>query len=192
MAIIINVGGKLMKTYISTLKQLPYFQSYIERWSNNEELFIDYDPKLFLHLLNKLRDKNYEMPNNNNINNMCQYFGYDQNITKINIVEDKIPSGILTKSIYGRDKTEILKNEKIISINLNLQTKNNLCIQNSKNIILDVKINLGLYFKYDKYNKTCCMRKKYVKIINNIKADKYIYTKENSYGEKLGFVILLT
>ena len=65
--ITLNVGGTCMKTYKSTLEKLEYFKSYFERWNSKEnsaseekEMCIDYDPKLFNHLLNKLRNGIYK------------------------------------------------------------------------------------------------------------------------------------
>lgn len=73
----LNIGGVRIETYTSTLLQLDYFKAKLERWNNEEtELFVDYDYDLFKHLVNKLRDASYEMPNNKNIVNMCNYFGY--------------------------------------------------------------------------------------------------------------------
>jgi hypothetical protein len=90
----LNVGGHQTQIYKSTLAQLDYFKIKLERWSNlndrsnlndndkdnnnkdsGEELFVDYDYKLFKHLLNKLRNPSYVMPNNKNIRTMCDYFG---------------------------------------------------------------------------------------------------------------------
>src|SRR5579864_4776498 len=92
--ITLNVGGTRIQTYKSTIEVLPYFESYMARWkidnTNHEllvkdpkknvgpiEIFVDYDPNLFIHLLNKLRDSKYEMPQNENIIIMCNYFGYE-------------------------------------------------------------------------------------------------------------------
>lgn len=76
----LNVGGVKIETYASTLLQLEYFKVKLERWNNEDtELFVDCDYDLFKHLVNKLRDASYEMPNNKNIENMCNYFGYTIN-----------------------------------------------------------------------------------------------------------------
>ena len=59
----LDVGGQLMSTYKSTLLKLNFFQSYLDRWNDhNQPLFLDVDPDLFKHILNKLRDPLYELP----------------------------------------------------------------------------------------------------------------------------------
>jgi len=88
--ITINVGGKNMMTHKSTLEQLNYFKNILERWNKSDNIFIDYDPDLFIHLLNKLRDNNYVMPNNDNINSMCEYFGLSLNEISPKIIKVKI------------------------------------------------------------------------------------------------------
>jgi hypothetical protein len=83
----LDVGGIKLKVYRSTLTQLEYFKSKLERWSNNQdELFVDYDYNLFIHLINKLRDPTYNMPRNKNINMMCDYFGFNY-IKKCTIIK---------------------------------------------------------------------------------------------------------
>jgi hypothetical protein len=98
--ITLNVGGTKIQTYKSTIEVLPYFESYMARWkidnTNHEllakdpkknvgsiEIFVDYDPRLFIHLLNKLRDSKYAMPLNENIITMCNYFGYELETPKL-------------------------------------------------------------------------------------------------------------
>lgn len=76
MAIItLNIGGKKIQTYRSTIEKLPFFSNYLSKW-NVDEIFVDYDCDMFIHLLNKLRDDKYEMPTNQNITTMCDYFGF--------------------------------------------------------------------------------------------------------------------
>lgn len=78
--ITLDVGGTIMRTYKSVLDKLPFFESYMARWSGKggNPVFIDYDPELFIHLLNKLRDPNYVTPHDANIAKMYDYFGYDE------------------------------------------------------------------------------------------------------------------
>ena len=78
-----NVGGERCQTLKSTLDTVPYFQSLFENWQKNnknfeQEIFLDMDYDIFKQILNKLRDAQYEFPDNetvlNNINNMMKYF----------------------------------------------------------------------------------------------------------------------
>lgn len=73
--IILNVGGKKVQTLKSTLTQLPFFDSYLSRWSKEDEIFIDQDFEVFIHLLNKLRNQSYIVPDCENINVLFDYFG---------------------------------------------------------------------------------------------------------------------
>lgn len=111
----LNIGGVKTETYTSTLLQLEYFKAKLERWNNDDtELFVDYDYDLFKHLINKLRDVGYEMPNNKNIENMCNYFGYNY------IKPEKEHVNIVTKSFFIKDTNRFIfklePKEKIIRL----------------------------------------------------------------------------
>jgi hypothetical protein len=107
----LNVGGKNMVTYKSTLDRLEYFKNIFDRWNQTDNLFVDYDPDLFIHLLNKLRDDNYIMPDNDNIKSMCEFFGLSLSkisfpkIIKVKIIESSKkelnPKAILDIVFYG-------------------------------------------------------------------------------------------
>ena len=58
----LNIGGVHYETTPDTLKKASYFDSYIERWNNEEEIFVDRDGKAFRHVLNLLRDSAYDFP----------------------------------------------------------------------------------------------------------------------------------
>jgi hypothetical protein len=117
----LNVGGTIIQVYKSTLLQLDYFKAKLERWNGNDEkeLFVDYDYNFFKHLINKLRDTSYEMPNNKNIINMCNYFGY--------IVEEQC------------EKSNLYVVKKI-SLRLDCDTKNVSCKMRRGTKIIDVQI----------------------------------------------------
>lgn len=70
----INVGGQYFTTYKSTLLNSDYFKSYFERWEKDKH-FLDLDPNIFQHVLNILRDPNYEIPKKyyNNVVTMAEY-----------------------------------------------------------------------------------------------------------------------
>jgi hypothetical protein len=76
--ITLNVAGTKVQTYQSTLAKLPFFEAYLKRWKSGDsnEIFVDYDYSLFVHLLNKLRDDAYVIPLTENVKAMCNYFGY--------------------------------------------------------------------------------------------------------------------
>jgi hypothetical protein len=97
----LNVGGVLMKTYKSTLMKSTYFRSYFERWTDDKidkkETFVDFDPNIFAHVLNILRNPNYIVPNEHivNVNIMLEYYG----ITKIEEITKPNKKIKLCKSI---------------------------------------------------------------------------------------------
>lgn len=58
----INVGGQLFETTTETLKQARYFEALLNRWLQQEEIFIDRSPHIFKHVLSLLRDPTYDYP----------------------------------------------------------------------------------------------------------------------------------
>lgn len=62
----LNVGGKFVETKKTTLTQSRYFLSLLDdKFGDKREdgtYFIDEDPDLFIHILNKLRHPKYEFP----------------------------------------------------------------------------------------------------------------------------------
>ena len=106
----VNVGGQIMSTYRTTLLKSEFFKSYIDRWNSGEQLFLDVDPNLFIHVLNKLRNSSYVLPDDNNVLNMCQYFGLAIN-DHHNIIDSYIipyqcyRNGSLTYKINTNDCT---------------------------------------------------------------------------------------
>lgn len=76
--ITLNIGGKKIKTYKTTLEQCGVLQNQLERWdfNKNDELFIDQDPDIFIHFLNYLRNQNYKIPVNveDNVKILMEYY----------------------------------------------------------------------------------------------------------------------
>jgi len=67
MAITLNVSGVLMYTKLTTLKQSSYFRTLLDKNKFGDKdpdgsYFIDEDPELFKHILNKLRHPEYVFP----------------------------------------------------------------------------------------------------------------------------------
>jgi hypothetical protein len=47
----LNVGGQKMSTYKTTLSQLEFFKSYLERWNDNDKpLFLDVDIQIYSNM----------------------------------------------------------------------------------------------------------------------------------------------
>lgn len=70
----LDVGGTHMKTLKSTLLKVEYFKKIYDRWNGKDQLFIDADPNLFIHILNKLRDDKYILPDDPNLQQMLDYY----------------------------------------------------------------------------------------------------------------------
>jgi hypothetical protein len=185
----LNVGGIKIETYKSTLLQLDYFKAKLERWNENDEteLFVDYDYDIFKHLINKLRDSSYKMPKNKNVENMCNYFGYNY------IKPKKGHVSIVGGSYEIKDANSFIlqlrPNEKLIKFTVHVENKSSFeisFIQNDKPIFTSTNINKRYYFKESKdilfyesyelelnYEVTNILRK-----ISNLKikiTGKYIY-----------------
>jgi hypothetical protein len=60
MRIVLNVGGTMFETMKDTLLKSAYFEAFF-RFENND-YFIDRDPEMFRHVLNLLRDPDYNFP----------------------------------------------------------------------------------------------------------------------------------
>ena len=58
----LNVGGQFFETTTQTLKQAAYFEALLNRWHDQEEIFIDRSPHIFKHVLSLLRDPTYAYP----------------------------------------------------------------------------------------------------------------------------------
>lgn len=63
----LNIGGKQFVTNIDTLTKCQYFNAIVNingniNSSQEKPYFIDRDPKIFRHVLNLLRDSNYNFP----------------------------------------------------------------------------------------------------------------------------------
>lgn len=193
--ITLNVGGKLMCTYKSTLERLDYFQSKLDRWNseNNDIIFVDYDPELFIHLLNKLRDDSYTIPNDENIITMFNYFGYKIE-TKIDPV-NFILKGFNQKKIVGDDCCLEYCLDTTINKILLLRIKegyekdvgiSKIIVFNStgKGVLNITEDLIGIFFKPGNSNGKCSykkkiMRKVFIEELNNLGNIKICFTLKN-------------
>jgi hypothetical protein len=175
-SVTINVGGKNMVTYKSTLEQLEYFRNILERWNKTDNIFVDYDPDLFIHLLNKLRDNNYTMPNNDNIKSMCEFFGLSLNM-------NNVPSPIIYKKIIMNLSSRIELDPKIIvdiSLRISHTNEHNFFIDSTNSFgILDAcgYDDYATYFRIDKKQTYFVLRNKYVELLRRQNTNIYIYIK---------------
>jgi hypothetical protein len=192
--ITINVSGKNIVTYRSTLEQLEYFQNIFKRWNKTDEIFIDYDPDLFIHLLNKLRDNNYTMPNNDNIESMRNYFG-------LSLSMEKVSSPRVLKKKFMDFSSRIELNPKIIlDILLNNVNFFRFCVYDSNSSnkkILEVCCaeDLKFYFKIihegKDWFKYIMLRKKYLKLLRQQYGNIYIKLEYNTCGPSLHMIVLM-
>jgi hypothetical protein len=157
----LNVGGTRMETLKSTLIQLPFFESMLSRWlssrsDDSEELFVDYNPVLFMHLLDKLRNHQYEFPLISGIESMCEYFGYVNNdIYRIEPSKNIVKTDRSTK-IRTHEFRLNTRMEKLFQISL--QMSNYTCFhyfeaQQNDKTILDIGV-IGLHNFFKKTNST--------------------------------------
>jgi len=59
----LNVGGQHFETTKDTLIRAPYFEALLSRWiSKEKEIFIDRSGSAFNHVLNLLRNPDYNFP----------------------------------------------------------------------------------------------------------------------------------
>ena len=187
MLIKLNVGGTIFTTTKSIICQSKYFQTLLNKFSINkledDSLFIDDDPNLFIHILNKLRHPGYIYPENlaENLAILSEYYQIvnininNQNNNNIQIMENifKINSGEIIKLnntnnnninynkisflVKGRCDFE-LDNSIIFYLN------NNKVLQittNKINCVFDIIINDDTDIK-----KTYVLKQKYLDVIN--------------------------
>lgn len=141
----LNVGGKIYETRKSTLIQSKYFKTLLDdKFGNKSEdgtYFLDEDPELFIHILNKLRHPEYEYPEiqSNNLVKLADFY-------EIPIIQTK--QQIMTaKRIVFNTKNKIdtiIKTNgkiKIISIDFN---RNHKCLYfcDNDNCIMSIDTNL--------------------------------------------------
>ena len=98
------------KTFViseSNLRKSGYFNSYLERW-NNQELELDEDPRIFGHVLNCLRYDNYQIPlkYKNNVLSRLEYYGINSQeeftwVTKTAVFNDVDISFNFTGKLAG-------------------------------------------------------------------------------------------
>lgn len=72
----LNIGGKIIQTKKSILCQSKFFNTLLNDYDTANEVFIDDDANLFIHMLNKLRNANYNFPKEllTNLNEMAIFF----------------------------------------------------------------------------------------------------------------------
>lgn len=198
----LNVGGTKMQTYKSILETLPYFESYMDRWSENHpEIFVDYDPNLFIHLLNKLRDANYIMPVNENVSIMCDYFGYVlPDITPAKLVHTTITEVLAQNNLFHHD----YDGEKTASYDINTEKKplhafalklrniysvSHIRISNRADYIYDIRTEkFPIYFQQQNGTDCWYLKKDFMDSLQNINSlhievrgkydDIFVYVKD--------------
>lgn len=127
----LNVGGKIMLTSRTTLANIEFFEAYFKRWEHSSatttttddepkflfddrnivpanyypplQIFLDVDPHLFIHILNKLRHPKYVLPDDENIGILCDYLGIEIDKPEISVAEPSSPPRNTIKTISVRD-----------------------------------------------------------------------------------------
>lgn len=177
----LDVGGTRMKTLRSTLEKLTFFNSYLNRWDDGKnDLFVDYDPNLFIHLLNKLRDYNYVLPENENIERMFDYFGVYMSNIPINKLSDisypekpKIPLDLVIIPSKSRDSdrsaTDLFSTigKTIVGVYIFVQPHDLRCVRFSYRETVLFQVTLGDFQVYFKNSGIYELRKKFFNILEN-------------------------
>jgi len=114
----LNVGGKKFETNLETLKFSPYFRGIMnlkhnsesDSWSCKETpYFIDRDPKIFRHVLNLLRNPEYNYPEK--YVDELEFYGFSIKEIKEQIRENKETSMLnITSLIAGYDNNLVETN----------------------------------------------------------------------------------
>ncbi len=106
--ITIDCAGTIFKTTKSTLDKIPLLDI-----PESGDIFIDYDPKIFGHFLNLLRDSDYNIPNDmlKNVYSIAKKYEFDYHISELYTYYDttqyynhtkKFPCGIKILDIIFR------------------------------------------------------------------------------------------
>ena len=134
MRIKLNIGGEIFETTINTLQNSIYFVTLLQEKNNNknnEDIFIDRSPNLFVHVLNYLRDIRYPFPfeyiyeldfygisydtnklENNNIHNNNNNINNDKIITSIKLIVKQLKQIDIVKISNFLQNCDNNKNEK--------------------------------------------------------------------------------
>lgn len=89
----INVGGRFFPTTKQTLNRSPFLRNLLESSKPYEQIFIDRDSEGFEHILRKLRDRNYKIP---------QEFLYELDFYGMNVQDEPIDEDVLPPYNYKR------------------------------------------------------------------------------------------
>lgn len=78
----LNISGTVISVYKSTIQNIPFFEAYLNRWSDGQEIFLEEDPKIFRQFLNKLKRPEYVIPEKYeaNVKQLCNL--YDVKLVK--------------------------------------------------------------------------------------------------------------
>jgi hypothetical protein len=134
-------------TVKTTLMKAEWFKTYFEHWDNKSEIFLDTDPKLFNHFLNKLSDENYILPNDPNVINVFKYYNCFLDEVK---KKTKQGSNMNFHIISFQTKKIIVRFDKINSFDIILTIPMNLIGVESKIIEISLTENKDNKFL------TCC------------------------------------
>ena len=183
--ITLDVGGKIMKTYKSTLDQVDFFKNYMTRWTNtNNVIFLDLDPDIFIHILNKLRDINYDLPNNQSVEKMCNYFG--MKIENYDNISNEIVELMDDYNNNKRYKFNSSECEIIYIILIKHNSFRSLEFMYKDKIIFKVSDeSLALYFKFENTGQmeyVYKLRKQYLQLLQNIGSITINVSENHSYG----------
>ena len=166
----LNVGGKPFFSRRSTLEKSEFFNSLINdkimNNKHNDDIFVDLDPNLFIHILNKLRYPSYDFPEKLSINlwilwDMCGDGStkplYTYRKTSYNIISDVDVCIHNAKCMI--ESLDIISISKLSSIHIKLKTKSILFDTNNPFILFDeIKTE-------EKYNYK--LKAKYMHVLND-------------------------
>ena len=185
----LNVGGTKVQTFKSTLEQLEYFKVLFKsNFNKEEEIFLDCDYNIFIHVLNKIRDAAYKYPSNlttNDLENILKM----ENYYSMTITKNKVSTffhlsatssscndtrGVNQVGFKRRYYSEYHIRRKIFNIMLNLKSceSNLICfrVTNGPTTILDcTNWDIPIFCTFEKVtsNYFYCIKKEVLDIINS-------------------------
>ena len=115
----LNISGTKISTEFNVLSKFEYFRIYLEKWNSGEELFIDSDPKIFLHLINTIRIPGYIVPikHSENVENLRKCYSIDK-------IENPATNKLQIRMVSMYEFNNTVKNENIISIRFKSEISN--------------------------------------------------------------------
>lgn len=178
----LNIGGTKVQTHKETLQKLSYFSSYFARWNSGEEIFIDADYSIFIHVLNLLRDPTYQYPIKyyDQIKQILTGFGEPNYINLVIKTENRTIQVIEPEPgpLIGKTNIKLISCHKILSFTITRRYPN--IFTNIQ--VIDTNGCTILTTEGWKKSDRLILKKEYLEFLQNIRSMEIFVTLTLKFG----------